>query len=131
MEPEQDRMAYTNTTPMLPIEEWGAIVHPGRQDTPDCEHDWRIVFTIDEDRNGFYQARCTQCPTVAPPDVMNDYIDKLQAELAARDAKPCATCAYRCAFMGKRWQCVLPDGLASICAPNNFAEWQSKEEENG
>lgn len=59
------------------------------------------------------------------------HIKDIESRLAARDAKSCATCAYRCAFMGKRWQCVLPDGLASICAPNNFAEWQSKEEENG
>lgn len=54
-------------------------------------------------------------------------VNKLEAELAARDAKSCKTCWYCCDLDGE-WQCVLPDGLASICAPNNFAEWQPKEE---
>ena len=47
---------------------------------PDCQHDWRIEFTIDDERNGFYQARCMQCPQTAPPDVMNGVVEILEAE---------------------------------------------------
>lgn len=99
---------------------------------PDCQHDWRIEFTIDDERNGFYQARCMQCPQTAPPDVMNGVVDALKAKLAARDAKCCATCRM---LDNDTWFANEGDELATpycaahscTCAPNGFDEWQPRE----